>query len=535
MSAASGGGGLTPSPTSQVLPDDDLASSSPGQVSGHSAWAGVGALGGANTRTFEQIIEQEKKNRNIIEIHLTKDPEKIQQNPQRPLTFDELGELIFDVIKINPEDCITFDYNTGRFDTKHIQLKPSIQADQFVTTNPIQFKGHLVSVCKQLNNITRVTFKNVPLNVPNEEILQLCNSYGKPLDNKVYFETLTNQRNKGMRGSTRFVDMELKKGASMMNYYWLEGPLSGDQGRRVLVLHNGQVSQCSHCFRKAGPGGCPAGGNGKACNLMGTPRGKMLHYMQSLKAQVGYVSLKTKYMEKQARNFPPLPGFDTDIRSNMEESSDIDFEDIIPMNPIEEKDNKIANLEKKLENLKEKETEINQLKEALSKSSADLRDANITNKTVQRKLTFTKNATEQRLLDSISNPDGFIADPVLIGVYSATLDEKEIKFEDSKGETDSEVAAEDSKGGRSRMDNFLQSMEEKLDPSNSEHKERFMVIKNQIIEKVKHTQHSRERSRSGSIGSRGDSKKRDLSSESKIQEPGKSPVRARTSGIPKVK
>ena len=124
---------------------------------------------------------------------------------------------------------------------------------------------------------------------------------------------------------------------------------------------------------------------------------------------------------------------------------------------------------------------------------------------------------------------------MLIGVYSATLDEKEIKFEDSKGETDSEVAAEDSKGGRSRMDNFLQSMEEKLDPSNSEHKERFMVIKNQIIEKVKHTQHSRERSRSGSIGSRGDSKKRDLSSESKIQEPGKSPVRARTSGIPKVK
>jgi hypothetical protein len=61
------------------------------------------------------------------------------------------------------------------------------------------------------------------------------------------------------------------------------------------------------------------------------------------------------------------------------------------------------------------------------------------------------------------------------------------------------------------------------------------VIKNQIIEKVKHTQHSRERSISGSIGSRGDSKKRDLSSESKIQEPGKSPVRARTSGIPKVK
>ena len=245
---------MTSSSTSQPNPLP------PGQVSGQPAWAGEGALGGANNRTFNQIIEEEKKNRNIIEIHLTKNTGNTQENQPRQLTFDDLGELIFDVIKIKPEECMTFDYNTGRFDTKHIQLKPNIQVDQFLTNDPILFKGYSVTVKKQLNNITRVTFKNVPLNVPNEEILHLCSSYGKPLDNKVYFETLTNQRNKGMRGSTRFVDVELTKGASMMNYYWMEGPLSGDQGRRVLVLHNGQVSQCSHCLRKAGPGGCPAGG-----------------------------------------------------------------------------------------------------------------------------------------------------------------------------------------------------------------------------------------------------------------------------------
>ena len=176
MSVTSGGPGLTPSHTSQ---HHHLATSSPDQVSGHSAWTGVGALGGANTRTFDQIIEQEKKNRNIIEIHIVKDTENIQENPPRQLTFDDLGELIFDVIKINPDECLTFDYNTGRFDTKHIQLKPLVHADQYVTTSPIPFKGYLVSVNKQLNNITRVTFKNVPLNVPNEEILHLCSSYGK--------------------------------------------------------------------------------------------------------------------------------------------------------------------------------------------------------------------------------------------------------------------------------------------------------------------------------------------------------------------
>ena len=99
MSAASGGGG--PPPSTGSLLDDN---SSPGQVSGHSAWAGTGALGGVNfnNRTFEQIIEDEKKTRNIIEIHLTRNP--AEENQPRQLTFDDLGELIFDVIKINPDD-----------------------------------------------------------------------------------------------------------------------------------------------------------------------------------------------------------------------------------------------------------------------------------------------------------------------------------------------------------------------------------------------------------------------------------------------
>ena len=62
-----------------------------------------------------------------------------------------------------------------------------------------------------------------------------------------------------MRDSTRYVDVELSKRSCMMNYYWIEGPLSGDQGRRVLVLHNGQTSLCSHCPKKAGPDGYSKG------------------------------------------------------------------------------------------------------------------------------------------------------------------------------------------------------------------------------------------------------------------------------------
>ena len=56
MSSTSGGGGP---PISLANQDTNNEHSNPGQVSGHSAWAGAGALGGAslNNRTFEQIIE----------------------------------------------------------------------------------------------------------------------------------------------------------------------------------------------------------------------------------------------------------------------------------------------------------------------------------------------------------------------------------------------------------------------------------------------------------------------------------------------
>ena len=169
-----------------------------------------------------------------------------------------------------------------------------------------------------------------------------------------------------------------------------------------------------------------------------------------------------------------------------------------------------------------KETEISDLKEALSKSSAERDQAKLNHQTSLKKLDFTQKATEKRLLDSISNPEGFHADPVLIGVFSATLDEEEVDHEETKDTLD----------GRSRKDNFLKSMEEKIDPSNPVHKERFLLIKNQILEKVKTTQHSRLRSRSRTGSNRSPSTKRDLSLESKNLEQGKSPVRPKMTGIP---
>ena len=125
-----------------------------------------------------------------------------------------------------------------------------------------------------------------------------------------------------------------------------------------------------------------------------------------------------------------------------------DLEDLVPVNPIEEKDKQIFALEKSVEHLGTKDSEIAQLKESLCKSKAELNFVQNQQKTTLKRLSFTQKATEQRLLESITNMDGFIADPVHIGVYSATLDESEFDFgEESENFEHSE--------GRSRKDAFL--------------------------------------------------------------------------------
>ena len=160
----------------------------------------------------------------------------------------------------------------------------------------------------------------------------------------------------------------------------------------------------------------------------------------------------------------------------------------------------------------EKENSV--LKEALSKSTADLKVAKSDQKTSQRKINFTQKVTEQKLLDSISREDGFHADPTLIGVYSATLDEDEFDFDDDTG---------DAKDNRSRKDAFLLSIEEKLNPADKEQKVRFAEIKNRILENVKASKSSRDRSRSGSVSGRGSSSKRELSADSLKSSPASRP------------
>ena len=152
----------------------------------------------------------------------------------------------------------------------------------------------------------------------------------------------------------------------------MEGPLPGDVGKRIVVLNNGQATQCSHCLRRAGAG-CRAMGIGKACELAGTPRAKMTSYMQGLRSSVGYISMKIKYIEKQAKMFPSLIGLPGERSSEQEvdgawamnEDESIKTAEIL--NPIEERDKTISEQTQLIEHLKEDTLRANSLAEQVEK------------------------------------------------------------------------------------------------------------------------------------------------------------------------
>ena len=268
------------------------------------------------TRTFAQIIQDEKNQRNIIEIQLN----RIFTNDSDPksLTYEDIGELLFDFLQINPDDCISFNFNTGRYDQREVKFKANMNTSQFLRVEPITFKEHTITVKKQRQNIIRVTFKNDPLNVPDEEILTLCAAYGKAVDGCVQYERLNNIKGRGLTGSTRYVDMELEPGQTFENLYWMEGPLQGNVGKRIVVLYSGQARNT---------------------------------YMQSLRDTIGYVSMKIRYAENQAKIFPSLIGLpgekssEQELQSlwNMEEGENtVEGGFTTILTPVEEKDKIIS-------------------------------------------------------------------------------------------------------------------------------------------------------------------------------------------------
>ena len=182
-------------------------------------------------RSWQQILEDSKQKRNILEIHMNKIKPNQSESTQdktnniKHLTHDELSELLFEKLKVKVSDTVALDYTTGSYGHREVELKPGVDLSPFLTHGvPIQFHDHDIYIKKQETvTTTKILFRNVPLNVPDEEIINLCMCYGQP-QGWVNREKLMNNKDRGKIGSNRTVDVLLNEGSSFENFYWLEGP-----------------------------------------------------------------------------------------------------------------------------------------------------------------------------------------------------------------------------------------------------------------------------------------------------------------------
>ena len=185
-------------------------------------------------------------------------------------------------------------------------------------------------------------------------------------------------------------------------------------------------------------------------------------------------------IEKQARMFPSLIGLPGEKSSEQEVDGawamrEDDRSTCEILNPIEERDKTIFEQNQQIEQLVEFRSKAELLEVELEKFKAE-------NQKMQKKLTFTRKATEERICENISNKTSYRDDPLLVAVLSATLNEDEIdtEFEENVNNGVADHI--------SRKEQFLlNSLDSKIDGKDDIQKERLSHLKMQVIEKLRTT------------------------------------------------
>ena len=243
---------------------------------------------------------------------------------------------------VKPEDCVLFNYSFSNFSNKEVGFKPAVDLSPFLGN--FKFKGHTTITKRQTSRSVRVSFKNVPLNVPDQELLNIIECYGEATDAMVSYHPSTNPKARGIvNANTRHIEMILSE-KKMPNFFWLEGPLPGDSSSRVTATYPGQTPQCYNCLRIGNL--CPAEGKGKLCVELKTQRLRMDLYVNSLKLRDNYSTLKYQY-----ESTSPLPGSQVRGVVRREQEVNMGGEE---EEEEEEKDMMITSLKNKLKGAEER-------------------------------------------------------------------------------------------------------------------------------------------------------------------------------------
>merc|ERR1712240_797789 len=264
----------------------------------------------------------ERRSDNMIELTFQKQDSGDTTTPEFP-SLEVVANYLFEVLEINPNDALEIDHFSNR-SKKRILLKDGINIEQHRLYMPDTFKGYIVNVERTAQAKIRIQFKNVPIDCPEVELVNLINTYGS-LEGEITYQLMSVPTAKGnvrIKPSNRVADVILKPGRKMKNYYWLGGLHNNSRDTKITVTHQGQTQQCANCLLTEEEG-CPAMGMGKKCREMKQPRTPLSDYFKRLEEEDGFISLRT-----QARRYVAQQKGQTEESLDAEDNrEDLDYDE----------------------------------------------------------------------------------------------------------------------------------------------------------------------------------------------------------------
>ena len=390
-------------------------------------------------------LQQEASSLSFINFHISHSDGRSENIDRKQLSDDDFSTYVHDIMKIPKEICIAYDYFPGAQNMKFIQVKPEIDVSKYTQKQPIPFKDFLIEIGSSKSSVTKVTFLYAGLDIPNEEILNLCDQYGEPV--LIEFAKMNTSKNKGDKSAKRVVWMKLAPNKVMKNYYWLESMVPNRPACRVLVLHEGQGKQCNHCLNIDMD--CPAGAEGKQCRVFNkTPKRDAASYMFDLKRMTGYKSLR----EKHQLEFPSLTGDDKPFSSYQE--------DKLQTGAGEEQERKIENLTSALSKENEKtEAAVELLREERHKAETLLKQQVAVANSLDNLIVDFTNDNPTEILEPGSKLDQLLTMRAESSLPTASPD----PFEDAPSiNTLSEVLVDQSSPAQALQKQCVQAIHEKV-------------------------------------------------------------------------
>merc|ERR1712052_60404 len=248
---------------------------------------------------YRALAAKARESPRILSIKPQK-PSASNQEAEKPLSQVGWGELLFNSCGINPGDIRGVDFAAGGALNCEVKLTDNADISRYVGVSG-SFKNYSYNTLGPAEAEGLVTFKGVPLEVPDIEIIWLLKSYGyKPSPEGVRHSpasvtSLDKEVScKALESTTRSIRATPPTGRRLRGFYFWAGLQEADKPRRVSVDHKGRgPRQCPHCLKTAFETfPCPYNAKGSACKRHGATRTSLAQYNKILREQDGYQTLR---------------------------------------------------------------------------------------------------------------------------------------------------------------------------------------------------------------------------------------------------